>query len=351
MNWNYYWATATEMEAFWKAIDTGDIKTVRRLISANPKMLRWERGDGRRPLDFYAVASKPTDAMMKFLLSLETDEFAMDSNSVESACRAGRIDTLVTLLKHGVDANGRKHDRFETPLKVAAEKGSDRIVSILLEAGADTGIESYGGVTPLEIAVKGGHALCIELLRAHPPKRRVPFHNPRRPKGKFEIDLLSDETAIRTLIKKGVKAAKVQAEPREITAIALYGSGYQGFVEIGFETGSFDPNKPDCGADVSMARVARREFPKWREPYAENNRLIVHYGGKKPANHTSRAQCARMDEPYFRFFKSILSKAIEAGDFSQLPLADNCLFGVQMHFYHHCEFWNKAGKRVGSVRF
>jgi len=346
MNWNHQWATTKEMEAFWKAIDKGDVASVRRLVAANPKLIRWERGDGMRPLDFYAAASKPTDPMLKLLLSLETDDFGTESSPVEAACRAGRADTLLAMLKHGCDPNGRKRDRFETPLDVAAETGNDKLVSILLNAGADTGIESYGGVTPLEVAEKCGHARCVELLRARPAKRRLTFHNPRTPKGKFEIDLLKDKKAIRALIRQGISAVKAQQAAGEITAVALHGSGYQGFLEIGFETETFDSGKPDCAADVSLSCMARREFPKWRRAYVENCRVVVHFGGKKPADQTSRATCERMDEPYFRFFKSVLQEAIAVGDLAKLPLAENCVFGVQSFFHHHCEFWNKAGKRV-----
>jgi hypothetical protein len=334
------------MEAFWKAIDEGDLKTVQRLVAANPKLARWERGDGKRPLDLYAAASKPTDQMLKFLMSLETDDFLADSNPVTSACRIGNSATLEALLKHGCDPDGRKRDRFETPLCVAAEMGNDVCVRILLNAGADTGIESYGGVTPLEAAGKGGNASCVELLRANPAKRRTPFHNPRRPKGRYEIDLLKEEKAVRALIKKGVSAVKSRIAGREITAVALHGSGYQGFLEIGFETEIFDPTKPDCAADVSLARSARSEFPNWRRAYTENNRVIVHFGAKKPAEYTTRATCERMDEPYFRFFKAMLHTAIGAGDFDKLPMAEKCAFGVQTFFYHHCEFWDRKGHRV-----
>jgi hypothetical protein len=346
MNWNKLWAKSEEMESVWKAIDKGKVETVRRLVAANPKLMRWERGDGKGPLDFYAVASKPSDEMLEFLLALETGDFAQKSNPVLQACRWAREDTLRALLKHGCNPNGREVWRFETPLHVAAGQGNTKFVQILLDAGADPGIEGYGRITPLEHAIKRRQPSCIELLRAHPAKKRTPFQNPRKPIEEFEIDLLPDEKAVRTLIKKGVTTAKSQAHIVEVTAVALHGSGYQGFVEVGMETGTFDPSKPDCGADVSLARLARREFPKWREPYAENNRVIVHYGGKKPANQTSRASCERMDEPFFRFFKTVLKRAIADGDFDKLPLAEKCLFGVQTYYFHHCEFWNKAGKRV-----
>ncbi|WP_254512196.1 ankyrin repeat domain-containing protein [Anatilimnocola floriformis] len=349
MHWNSLWATVPEMEAFWKALERGDLKTVRKLVAANPKLLRWERGDARQPLDFFATCANPTGELLQFLLSLVTDEFAAEADPVVTACRAGREDTLRALLDAGCDPNGKKVDRYETPLHVVADAGNDKLLSILLAAGADTGIESFGKVIPLEAAQKRGRAKCVELLLGHPAKHRIPFHNHRRPKDSFEIDLVKEEKAIRSLMKKGVRELLARKIEGQVTAVALLGSGYQGFVEIGFETGSFDPQKPDCGADVSFAGLARRDYPQWKKIYAVNNRVTIRYGGKKPANQTTRAMCKTMDEPFFRFFRTTLMAAMEAGDFDRLPLANDCLFGVQMFFFHLSEFWNRRGKKVASV--
>lgn len=345
MNWNLNWATAEEMKAFWQAIDHGDVKTVRRLIAANPKLLRWERGDGARPLDMYAAASKPNDQILDLLLSVESDAYGMSGNPVLAACKAGNPKTLRALLKRGIDANGRRSYQFEVPLHAAVKSGSDGLVRMLLDAGADVGVENFERRIPLEVAVQTGNAKCLALLQKQPVRRRIAFVDPHKTIKTVEINLLDEKEKIQALIKKAIGAAK-RRKPDQITAVAIHGSGYQGFVEVGCEVNEFDFKKPDCAADVSLAQLARREFPKWRRAYAENNRVIVHYGGKTPWNKTARALCETLDEPYFRFLRSIMKDAVKDGDFDALPLSPKCLFGVQTFFHHHCEFWNRKGKQA-----
>lgn len=345
MNWNYNWATAEEMEAFWHAIDQGDLKTVRRLITTNPKLLRWERGDGVRPLDMYATAARPNERILDLLLSVESDAYGMTGDPVLRACRAGNAKTLRALLKRGVDPNGRKSFQFEVPLHAAAKSGNEKLVRLLLDAGADVAVESYDRQTPLETAILNGNEKCVALLQTYSTKRRVEFVDPRRPKKTVEINLQDEENTIHKLIKSSVRAAK-KRRPAQITAVALHGSGYQGFVEVGCETDEFDFAEPDCAADVALPRLARRNFPKWRRAYADNNRVIVHYGSRKPWNKTTLAMCETLDEPYFRFFRSILKAAVKGGEFDDLPLTPDCLFGVQTFFHHHCDFWNRQGKKA-----
>ena len=144
------------------------------------------------------------------------------------------------------------------------------------------------------------------------------------------------------MLAKATKVAKRSKE--EITVVALHVSGCQGFVEIGFHTGDFVMHQPDCAADVSMTSVGRCDFPHWRAPYVDNNRVIVEYGTDKPWNKTSRATALNIEEPYFRFARDILMSNTKDGLFDDC-VSNDCLFGLQTFYFHHCEFWNRKGKK------
>ncbi|XP_045799570.1 potassium channel AKT1-like [Trifolium pratense] len=71
---------------------------------------------------------------------------------------------LHQLLKKGSDPNEIDHKNGKTPLHVAAFKGSDHCVVLLLEFGADTNIQDFEGNISLCEAMKGGHELVKKLL-------------------------------------------------------------------------------------------------------------------------------------------------------------------------------------------
>jgi ankyrin repeat protein len=55
-----------------------------------------------------------------------------------------------------------------TPLMVAASVGDAEMVRLLLQSGADPGLQSPGGATALDFALEGGDAPTRQLLE---PKR------------------------------------------------------------------------------------------------------------------------------------------------------------------------------------
>lgn len=344
-NWNFNWATDDEIQSFWQAIDRGDVGTVRRQIATNPKILRWERGDGLTPLDLYALASRPTDEMLDFLNANRGDLFDLTGNPVLVACMEGKTKALRSMMKHGFDPNGSVRIQFSTPLHAAVESSSVELVRILLDAGANYCIENGAKRTPLETAQELKNLKCISLLDGLPAKRRVKFVDPRKVKKTLEFNLMDEKDAVLSLIKKGIRAAK-KAANTEITAVALHVSGYKGFVEFGCHTNQFDFRVPDCGADVSLPSLARREFSRWRNAYNENNRIVVHYGAKKPWNKTTLSSFGTLDTPYFLFFKSFMKDTVKEGSFDTLPISPTCLFGVQTYFHHHSEFFDRNGKKA-----
>lgn len=80
------------------------------------------------------------------------------------AARDGDHATAKSLLENGVDANQTTPDTL-SPLFVAASKGHEDVVHVLLTGGADVNMRvTEVGVTPLYIACDQGHAGVVRTL-------------------------------------------------------------------------------------------------------------------------------------------------------------------------------------------
>ena len=58
-----------------------------------------------------------------------------------------------------------EHDNGYTPLGYAAMKGNPAMAELLLRNGADAGVTTREGDTPVELALRMGHAELADLLR------------------------------------------------------------------------------------------------------------------------------------------------------------------------------------------
>ncbi|KAK3728297.1 hypothetical protein RRG08_060084 [Elysia crispata] len=81
---------------------------------------------------------------------------------------ATRSEVLKILLNHGADLDVRSWSspRGKTAAMLAAEGNFPLCLKTLMEYGADLGITSENGNTPLILAAKQGHIRCVELLTA-----------------------------------------------------------------------------------------------------------------------------------------------------------------------------------------
>jgi ankyrin repeat protein len=92
-----------------------------------------------------------------------------DGNLIWQASYFGHVDILLTLLDHNVSVecygvNQDHSDMSHTPLHVAAMRGHERIVSLLLDAGAEVHVNDGQGRQPLDDAVHCGHAGIAQRL-------------------------------------------------------------------------------------------------------------------------------------------------------------------------------------------
>lgn len=90
------------------------------------------------------------------------------------AAAAGESDDALrvvrVLLDHGASPNKRGHDG-RTALFVAAQQGTDALVTLLVSKGAHID-DAVDGMTPMEVADSRGHDGIVKLLKARGAKKR-----------------------------------------------------------------------------------------------------------------------------------------------------------------------------------
>ena len=118
-----------------------------------------------------------TYPMPIFLLSLLTVvcfcQYALGEDfprpeSLFTAIEKGDYDAVQRLIHAKVNVNDRGN-RDESPLHFAVDKGDAKMVKLLLDAGADTGVRAFVGATfhggtPLHVAARANHVEIIKLL-------------------------------------------------------------------------------------------------------------------------------------------------------------------------------------------
>ena len=90
---------------------------------------------------------------------------AADPSSFFDAVKSGNLDSVRDLLKHGQDANARD-DQQRTALQIAAESGTQLMMQLLLDSGAQPDEFGRDNRTALLLAVAAGNVDGAKLLLA-----------------------------------------------------------------------------------------------------------------------------------------------------------------------------------------
>ncbi len=145
-------------DEFFEAARTGDVETLRRLVSANPALITTTRASGETPLmtALYNKQQKAADWLVQSGAPLD----------IFAAAAVGDIATIERLLQPpAAGLNAYSYDGW-TPLHLAAFFGQRAAVERLMAAGADINAVSRNALrnTPLHAAVAGGHVEVSLLL-------------------------------------------------------------------------------------------------------------------------------------------------------------------------------------------
>jgi tetratricopeptide (TPR) repeat protein len=177
----------------------------------------------------------------------------------------GGLDCLDQLLKAGATPNVSAPGGF-TPLHVAAEAGSERMISALLTAGADATAKNVEGQTPAAVAASWGHrAIAETLLRSSAGDDR-------------SVDQLFSEAAEREAAqrrqqqeeKTSTSQVPVPEEPDDEKAEYLKTEGNKAFIAGDFEVAltayqASLRHKTDAAPIWSNAAAAALKLRKFEE--------------------------------------------------------------------------------------
>ena len=148
------------------------------LLLAHGADVNFQTEDGFTPL-FIAVVSGLEDFDNLFDIAELFRDGYFRTNSEEVAKRFTTSDkTVALLLTHGADANtkftGTKSEDADlsgfTPLHIAAASNNAKVVTMLIEHGAEVNAETDDGTTPLAFAIEEDAQQVVKILRAHGAK-------------------------------------------------------------------------------------------------------------------------------------------------------------------------------------
>ncbi len=183
-----------QSEAFYAAVEAGDIEKIRRLLKTPPKnrsagptplhmaaagghkgivRILLRHGLGRDQVDeagatplHHAVRNGHADVVKLFLKfpDLVNTPDSSGATCVHLAAAAGHTSVLDLLLRYGdIDVNTRRNDQ-STALHLAAAEGHESAVKLLIHEGADLNARDATGNTPLHGAAQRGHKAVTEQL-------------------------------------------------------------------------------------------------------------------------------------------------------------------------------------------
>lgn len=153
-----------------EALRNGDRRTFERLITDQPRAANLRGRGGSTPL-MYAALYEDAGAVQSLLDHGADPNMRNDAGATALMWAIDDRHITETLLEYGADPNARSDD-FRTPLLIAAGRsGSNPVVSLLLDYGADVMVKAPGAglgeVTPLGEAASVGDGNTFRTLVEH----------------------------------------------------------------------------------------------------------------------------------------------------------------------------------------
>ena len=146
-----------------------------RLLARDPQLVNAYSEDGFHPLGLACYFGHLE--LAKYLIKAgapinSPSRNGLKATPIQSAAAAGHDKVVTMLLEYGANPNVREQGGY-TPLHAAAQNGDEEMIRILLFGGADLTIASNNGKTALDLALNAGHEKAALLLGEGITKR---FH-------------------------------------------------------------------------------------------------------------------------------------------------------------------------------
>ncbi|MBN2181376.1 MAG: ankyrin repeat domain-containing protein [Sedimentisphaerales bacterium] len=149
---------------FIKAVQDGDIKTVRSMLNKKGQLANTQRPHkaGSTPV-LYTALSRGHNEIVKLLLS----HGASPKDNPRALRYANSPEMAELLIKYGADVNWRDGNNYAlTALHSSAATNDTKMIELLLNHGAEINVENGIGATPLHLASKEGRLNAVKLLIA-----------------------------------------------------------------------------------------------------------------------------------------------------------------------------------------
>jgi hypothetical protein len=147
-----------------KAIQKGDVKAVKAILSVNPDLAKIKDKWGRTPMHF--AVDTNNGEIIECLIGSGADVDATDVYAWTPLFRAidkGKKEAAELLINKGADVNHGMEDGFKA-VHLAASVGNTELLELLLQRGANPDAKDRYGLTPLHIAAAYGFSGIVELL-------------------------------------------------------------------------------------------------------------------------------------------------------------------------------------------
>jgi len=155
-------------EDFFKAVKDNEIATVKDYLSKDPTLVKAVTTDFLKETALAIASFNGNKEIVEMLLQKGADPNIYDDMGVApiiGAARTNRAEIIEMLIKNKADVNIKTRGNDESSLHYAAEYNSGDAAKILLANGADKTAKTGSGKTPLDIAKEKKSDKVIELLK------------------------------------------------------------------------------------------------------------------------------------------------------------------------------------------
>lgn len=170
----YLASNRSDLDIF-EAAALGKIDQLAELLIQDRQLSNAWSVDGFQPLGLACFFKQPAAACLLIEAGAAVDSPSNNRAKVmplHSAVAAGQVETARLLLRKGAPVNARQAGNF-TALHSSAQNGSIDMLDLLLAFGADLDVRSDDGMNPLDFAIQRGHTELARRLRTASTTRRV----------------------------------------------------------------------------------------------------------------------------------------------------------------------------------